>query len=939
MERRRPGHGSAAGRKNAGRARIGGSLAILVAALSVGGIAAPRAAAVPPAPGAYQADDSLGFRNVLPPGQSGFASFLQILESRSIGGTYPPHTTDQLSLYADLVHQGTSLSEAQVDQQFKDASFGVAPGDVERTYTPDCAVVSEPSPSSAHCDDVTIVRDAAYGVPHIYGADRAGAMFGIGYATAEDRLFAMDAERAAGRAELSSFLGGANVEMDRETWRGAPYTEADLELQFERADDLYGADGAQVQADVVNYIDGINQRIAEIRLDRSALQPGEYQLIGRPGGAEPFKPTDVIATASLVAGIFGKGGGREVDSALILEQARERFGKRKGRRVWADFRREEDAEAPTTVHETAFPYQEEPADPQGTALPDPGSTVAEDVVASTTATSSARAQRPVLDPLTDLTGGSNAMLVSAAESESGRPLAVMGPQVGYFSPSVLVEQDVHAPASAEGPALDARGVAFAGANLYVQLGRGRDYAWSATSAGQDIVDTYAVELCEPGGGTPTLGSMHYRFAGECLPFEVLEKTNAWQPNAGDSTPAGTETLRALRSKLGIVTHRATVRGAPVAYTQLRATYFHEADSSVGFADWNNPDAIHGAADFQQAAGRIDYTFNWFYADSEQIAYFNSGANPVRPAHVSRNFPVAGEPQNLWQGFDPGALSYERAPASAHPQVVDQAYLTSWNNKQAPGYRAADDTFSYGPVHRVDSLDERIEALIAGEEKASRAELVGAMNDAATVDLRGSQVLKWALRVVRSGKGPVAGKRLRKAVRTLHRWRLAGAHRLDADRSGRYDHPRAIRLMDAWWPRLVAAQFKPRLGGELYRRLKRMITVDDAAGPVGSAYISGWYGYVEKDLRAVLGARVGDRFSREYCGGGKLRKCRRALAKSLRKARRKTSNDELGYSPPCEGGDRQWCADAIEHSALGALTQRRIPWVNRPTFQQVVEVGR
>ena len=68
---------------------------------------------------------------------------------------------------------------------------------------------------------------------------------------------------------------------------------------------------------------------------------------------------------------------------------------------------------------------------------------------------------------------------------------VAGPQVAYFNPQILMEQDVHAPAGAAGPAIDAHGAAFVGINLYVQLGRGRDYAWSATSAGQDIIDTFA----------------------------------------------------------------------------------------------------------------------------------------------------------------------------------------------------------------------------------------------------------------------------------------------------------------------------------------------------------------------------------------------------------------------------------------------------------------
>ena len=69
----------------------------------------------------------------------------------------------------------------------------------------------------------------------------------------------------------------------------------------------------------------------------------------------------------------------------------------------------------------------------------------------------------------------------------------MGPQVAYFAPQILMEQDVHA------PTIDARGAAFPGVNLFVQLGRGRDYAWSATSAGQDLIDTFAVPLCNTGG--------------------------------------------------------------------------------------------------------------------------------------------------------------------------------------------------------------------------------------------------------------------------------------------------------------------------------------------------------------------------------------------------------------------------------------------------------
>lgn len=917
------------------RSRVAGVLAA-VAMTAVTG----AAQANPPAPGAYQQDDYLGFRNALPPGQNGFVTQTGVFQFL-IDGTRPPHNSDQLAAYGDLVYDAPGITESDVNEHFKDASFGVPGGQVESSYTPECAVVSAPSAASPHCDDVLIVRDSSYGVPHIYGADRAGLMFGIGYATAEDRLFAMDVQRHAGRAELSSFLGGSNVGTDRSIWRSAPYTDEDLEAQFDAIDDTYGADGAQVQQDVTNFVAGINQYIAEARtgptvLDPSSKIPGEYNLIGKPTGPDAWNVTDVISTASLVAGIFGKGGGGEVRSAQVLEAAEARFPGQ-GRDVWSDFRSAEDGEAPTTVHDgTSFPYGQPPANPEGVALPDPGTVVDEPIVADPDTALRMPRSRSVLGGLLGFDGASNALLVSGAETESGTPLAVMGPQVGYYSPGILYEQDIHAPAGPEGPAVDARGVAFSGANLYVQLGRGQDYAWSATSAGQDITDTFALKLCEPGPDPVTLQSDHYLYDGSCLPFEVLERENSWVPTTADSTPAGSETLRALRTKLGIVTHRAVVEGNPVAYTQLRATYFHEADSAVGFADYNNPDRMESPEEFRQAANRIDYTFNWFYADNENIAYFNSGANPVRAANTDPNLPIEGDPQYVWESFDPDTFTFERAPLAEHAQVVNQDYITSWNNKQAPGFSASDDTFSYTSAHRSELLDDRVLPDIAGTETMTRAELVDAMEDAGTVDLRGDQVLGYALDVIRGGR-PIKSRKLRKAIRALAKWERAGAHRRDADGDGTYSHSRAIRLMDAWWPRLVEKQFRPALGQALYDRLQSVMGLDNAASPRGSAYISGWYGYAEKDLRSLLGEPVTDPYSREYCGDGSLGTCRSRLRNSLRDALKNSSSEDVYGVLGCDEGDVQWCHDAVRHVVLGALGQPRIHWINRPTFQQVVEI--
>jgi len=462
-----------------------------------------------PTPAPYQANDGGGFRDILPPGTRGRYDAVELAAFLATGRTVP-HCCDQLPMYRDLVYGAPGLTAAQVPTYYKDSSFGVREDDVERTYSPR--------------SDVTIVRDRSFGVPHVYGTTRDGAMFGLGYVGAEERLFFMDVLRHAGRAELSSFAGGSNAAMDAEQWEVAPYTEADLERQAEQIPRLLGHQGEIMRRDVENYIAGINRYIAEAKLDPTKL-PGEYLAIGRPQGPEPWKRTDVIATASLVGGIFGRGGGNELAWTEVADALEKRFGRRRGARVFRDFRAAQDPAAPVTVLRGRFPYQTQPRRARGVARPDPGSL-----------------RRHTVDSAGGLLSfppsASNALLVSGRESASGRPLFVAGPQVAYFSPQILMEEDVHAPAADGLPGIDARGAAFVGINLYVQLGRGRDYVWSATSAGQDNIDTFALRLCEPDGSAPSIDSMHYRFRGACLPIEVLERTNRWIPTPADQTAPG-----------------------------------------------------------------------------------------------------------------------------------------------------------------------------------------------------------------------------------------------------------------------------------------------------------------------------------------------------------------------------------------------------------------
>lgn len=913
--------------------------------------AAPAAAEQPIATSFSPDDHCLGqCLDILPPGQNGNATLVDILAHQALG-TMPKHTGDQLAKYANLLAGYNGLTEDRLERFFNDASFGVPPGQVESTVKPR--------------SDVTIVRDKATGIPHITGTTRAGTMFGAGYAAAQDRLWVMDLLRHVGRGELTSFAGGApgNRALEQSVWRNSPYTEADLEAQVERLRRM-GDRGRRLYDDVREYVAGINAYIDRCMANRNC--PGEYVLTGHldavtnKGGPKHFKTTDLIAIAGVIGGLFGGGGGAEMQSALVRVAARARYGTAEGDRVWEAFRSQNDPETVLTLHDgQSFPFGAAPAGATGVVLPDPGARpvdVTENETGSAVSTQAATAATetgsPALPALAGLVvdnakpGMSNAVVISAAKSKDGHPIAVFGPQTGYFAPQLLMLQEL------SGPGIRARGAAFAGLSMYVLLGRGTDYAWSATSSLQDITDTYALTLCEPDGGTPTVDSDHYLHEGRCVPMETLRKTNSWKPTVADPTPAGSYDLVIKRTRYGLVTWRGTVNGVPTAFTTLRSTYRHEADSAIGFQMFNDPDAMGTAAGFIESASHIAFAFNWFYVNATESAYFMSGNNPVRSPVSDPNLPMVADKAHEWSGYDPETNTADYHPPSTHPQAVDQDYLVSWNNKQAKDYGAADGNFSFGAVHRGDLLDRPIREALANGGRLGRAETARIVAEAAVVDLRGKRVLPDLLRVIDSA--PVTDPALADAVAKLRAWERAGAKREETSPgSRRYAHADAIRIMDAWWPKLVGAQFRPGLGEGLYRALVDALQIDEPPSglmrgdvtdlPVsanesqphrGSAFQFGWWGYVSKDLRAVLGDPVQAPLPRRYCGDGTVAGCRAVLLDSLADALAEPATTTYPGDDVCAAGD-QWCADAVRQSPLGGIGHPLISWQNRPTYQQVV----
>ncbi|RZQ64964.1 penicillin acylase family protein [Amycolatopsis suaedae] len=918
----------------------------LALVLGAGGLAALPAAAAP-APAVV---DHCGNQcaDILPPGQNGNATLAEILAHRVLG-TRPAHSADQLGKYADLASGYRGLTTSTINKFFNDASFGVPPDQVESTSKPRA--------------DVTIVRDKATGVPHITGTTRSGLQFGAGYAAAQDRLWLMDIFRRVGRGQLSPFAGGAqgNRDLERQFFGAAPYTEADLQAQVDRVANS-GPRGKQGLADATDYIAGINAYITAAYNGR--YFPGEYVLTGHvdaitnAGRIEPFKLTDLVVLSSVVGAQFGGGGGGEVQAAIAKLAVQERYGVEKAEEVWRGLRAEDDPETVRTLHDgQSFPYGKTPANAQGRAMPQPGSVTPQQTVFDEVGGKGAQVRVPApaeqeplrgefadgvlpANLLSEKHGMSNALVVSGKHTESGNPVAVFGPQTGYFAPQLLMLQEL------QGPGISARGASFAGLSMYVLLGRGQDYSWSATTSAQDIIDTYAVELCEPNGGTPTKESNAYRFRGQCLPMDVVERQNSWKPTVADGTPAGSYTLRAYRTAYGPVTHRALVDGKPVAYASLRSTYLNEIDSLIGFQEINDPAAITSAAAFQRAAHKINYTFNWFYADAKDTAYFNSGANPVRNPVVDPAMPIRGDAGFDWQGWNPDGNRANYTPFEQHPNSINQDFYISWNNAQAKDYAAGG--YEKSSVHRGDLLDSRVRALIAGGKKVTRVNLTQAMAEAALADLRAERVLPELLRLI--DRAPVTDPATAAAVTKLREWRDRGALRAETKPGSKaYADADAIKIMDAWWPLLVRGQFEPGMGKQAFDAMVDVLKINESPSGwqnevpgkhvgqphQGSAYQAGWWGYVHKDIRTVLGDQVSGPLGTTYCGGGDANACRQILLDTLKQAAAQPVNQVYPGDADCGAGD-QWCADALIHRPLGGITHSKINTQNRPTFQQVVE---
>lgn len=810
------------------------------------------------------------------------------------------HATTEIAAYDNLAQGYPSLSNANLYQYFKDSHFGVT-GGVERQYTP--------RPGA------TIIRDVQWGVPHIYGTTDEDVWFASGYASAEDRLSIMDLLRALGRSDALDLTGeAAGYAADIQTARLFGYTDADLQAQLDRLPMLYGAEGQKTLDAIHQFILGVNQYVTQVDTGALPAPPG-YTALGKPPAL--WYDTDVVAVTAVVASLFGERGGGELANATFIGQLTTRFGAAEAARVYEDFRNRDNRDGPTQAQQQ-FPYM--PYIPRGF---DPAATIGGSFVASSTGQGGAAALQPSPAELAQLTtssaidwkaldlktplgeidirprGMSNAFLVSGARSASGHPLLLAGPQAAYFSPEILIELDMH------GPTINTRGAAFPGISMFIELGRGPDFAWSATAGGSDNIDTRVEKLCDP-AGPPTVRSFYYLFNGKCLPMERHRVFTA--PVGGPYA-----NIDAERTVHGPVIARGTVAGLPVALTRERTSYLKEVDSAMAFLHLSQGKVV-GAQDFVDNMSTVNFGANWLYIDDKDIAYVHTGTYPRRPTSVNPDMAAWGTGQYEWQGL----LSPAEIPHEINPT---RGYLTSWNNRPAPAWNAADNNYGWSALYRASMIEN---ALRDAGTRVTPVSLAQTMETVGLTDMRGSTNLPLLLQVLDATPAPSAREAQEKAI--LKAWLQRGPLRLDDGRGT------AVAIMDSWWSALVPAIYNPVIGNVANVPLG----IDNAPGAGGSAYQDGFYGQVWTDLSMLTGQSIKSPTHRTYCGGtttqsGSLARCSAVLWAALKSAGDSLAQSQ-GSSDPASW-DYSAQAERIRFLPGAALS---MGWVNRPTFQQLEE---
>jgi acyl-homoserine lactone acylase PvdQ len=730
-------------------------------------------------------------------------------------------------------------------------------------------------PETVPYPGVTILRDT-FNVPHVTATTHEGGVWAAGWIGMEDRGLLLSLARNDAYVAAIDAPGLNAVSLIRGLKQFVP-SQATIDETAKQAEVLAsdGKEGRAVLADIDTYVQGLNDYI-------DANSPGTPH----------FTSTDIFALSALKGQFVGEGGGDEARRSQFLGGLEHDLGVKKGYSVFNDLRQNTNAGSPTTV-DGKFNYEHTPTKPgaPGSVVLDPG---------SFTATPAAKVSGAAAAP-TEPPHASNELMINADHSKTGHPLLVGGPQIGFNYPGFTYEIDMHA------DDLNWRGATSSNLPGYMLIGRGPDFASTLTSAGSDIIDQFAETLCDG-------SDFKYLYKGTCRDMGTFEA------GALDGKPAVFKT-----TVHGPVIGYATVHGTKVAISRERSSYGKDTLDLL-YNRRLSDGQVHSPKSFMKAAALTPQTFNSFYMDSKHTALYTAGLLPKRAKDTDPSLPTVGTGKYDWKGIE---------PTSTHIQGVDPqnnpvpGTMVNWNNISAHGFGASDNAWGgAGSALRVDMLNKELEQQVNKKGEWSLASVTAAMNAAATQDVRAIDTVPLLGKLLKGSHPP--NSQAAQMLSVLKAWNKHGGSRLDKDLDGKIDDPGAA-VMDGSWTKLADAIMRPRLGGQA--RADELATLFSRFAQPPAGQENGWFQYMDRDFKKLLGIKQPQPLTNDYCGGGHLHKCQKLVWGALAAAGTEIQAAQGTPDPTA------WRADATKEriSFPPGILSTTMRYTNRPTgIQQVID---
>ncbi len=517
---------------------------------------------------------------------------------------------------------------------------------------------------------IELLRDR-WGVPHIFADTDAGAMYGLGYAAAEDRAFQMYYNLRIIQGRLAELIGDVKVGVTRNLPQGKNSAlRNDIEMRTigyyraaqKVAQNLDDESRLLLQA----YSDGVNDYIADhpndllYLFDKLDLKPG------------PWTPADCIASWWRLGIFFSGDGLNEMGAYYDIQD-----GIRQVRSVAAD-----DIDAALLGR----PIRDDAAVIQRSDVPDDWVQRLYDY--ANTHNLTRKIDTTDAFPRPPAPRFSHAWAVGGSKTTDGSAVLVSDPQTPVRNPSLFYEFHI------AGKTFNARGVGVAGSPV-ILIGFTDKVAWGLTALGADQADLFILK-------TDPNHPDQYSFDGEWREMQV--RTETVKVKSGRPT-----TLTLKETHLGPVvtsiaagvrpgdevalkripncrTDRETIQGA---LAMMRAKDAHEFQKALGL--WQFPSA------------------NCVFADSKgNIGYKTILALPVRSSKALLEGFAAHDgssSQHDWQGICPGDLL---------PQVINpkQGWIVTANHRPVASFYPIPmgvSTGSLGDTERSWRLKERMKA--------------------------------------------------------------------------------------------------------------------------------------------------------------------------------------------------------------------------------------